>query len=405
MEQNIDQLFQKFVNNTLTKKEYKILMNFIENPKSQNDVEKMMDSHWDKLASVEKGFKERKNNEGEMLYHKILHKIENGDKRKKGDSLVLKLSKSDLYKVVTVFVLAAGLFYGYQKDILYGSNPWEPNSHQIPTENITLTLDDGRIKVIYENGQSKIIGSKGKLIGAQNGKQLNYQNTEISEELVYNVLSVPYGKRFDLMLSDGSQIKLNAGSSLKYPVKFIKGEERKVFLEGEAYFDVAKDKTHPFVVNANDINVQVLGTQFNMSYYREDDDISTVLVEGSVKLYNSDSGNTNEDSTLLTPGHLAAWDKTTGEMSVEKVDTEIYTAWTDGTLLFKNMTFKNIRTKLERHFNISIENRYPFLESQVYTASFTDENLPEIMEAFKEDTKFEYELINNKIIITNQTTN
>ncbi len=380
-------------------------MNFIENPKSQNDVEKMMDSHWYKLASVEKGFKERKNSEGEMLYHKILHKIENGDKRQKGHSLVIKLNRSDLYKVVAVFMLAVGLFYGYQKDILNGSNPRESNSHQISTENITLTLDDGRIKVISENGQSKIKGSNGKLIGVQNGSKLNYQKSPVSEQLVYNHLSVPYGKRFEIMLSDGSQIKLNSGSSLKYPVKFIKGKDRKVFLEGEAYFDIVEDKVHPFVVNANDINVEVLGTQFNMSYYPEDVDISTVLVKGSIELYNKYSSNTDEDSILLTPGHLAAWNKTSREMSIEKVDTEIYTAWTDGTLLFKNTSFKNIRTKLERHFNISIENRYPFLESQVYTASFTNENLTEIMEAFKEDTKFEYELNNNKIIITNQTTN
>lgn len=406
MEQNIDQLFQKFVDNTLTKKEYKKLMDFIKDPKSQNVVEKMMDEYWDQLANVEKGPK-WKNVEADMLYHKIQHKVDNADKRQKGHSLVKKLNRSSLYKIAAVFLLAAGLFYGDQKGILNGSNSLEPNSEKAPTENITLTLDDGIIEVISENGQGKIMDAKGKFVGAQNGSQLSYQNTVVTEEVGYNTLSVPYGKRFDLLLSDGSQVKLNAGSSIRYPVRFIKGEDRKVFLNGEAYFDVAEDKDHPFVVNAKDINVQVLGTQFNMSYYPEDDDISTVLVEGSVKLYNGDSGGTNESSTLLTPGHLAAWNKTTGEMSVEKVDPQIYTAWKEGTLLFKNESFKNIRMKLERHFNIAIENRYPFLENQIYTASFSGETLEEIMEAFNEDTsfEFEYKLVNNKIIITDQTIN
>ncbi len=409
MKQNIDELFQKFVNNTLSKKEYQKLMNFIKDPESQNDVEKMMDKYWGKLASTEKGFKERKNGESEILYQKIAHKIGETSKGQRKFPLGKKISVGNLYKIAAVFVLAAGLFYGYQKGLLNESEALSPNSGPALTEvqDITLTLDDGRIMVMSENGQRKIIGSKGKLIGAQNGSQLNYQTTEVSEELVYNVLTVPYGKRFDLLLSDGTQVKLNAGSSMRYPVHFVKGEDRKVFLKGEAYFDVAKDKAHPFVVNANDVNVEVLGTQFNMSYYPEDDAISTVLVEGSVKLYNGGSVILNQDSTLLMPGHLAAWDKTTHEMSVKEVDTQIYTAWKDGSLLFKNASFKNIRMKLERHFNVAIENKYPFLEDQIYTASFTNENLGEIMEAFKEDTpfEFEYKLNNNKIIITNQTTN
>lgn len=402
MEQNIDKLFQKFVSNTLSKKEYKRLMAFIKDPDHQNKVEVMMNTYWRDLDGLEKHFKKRNTSESEMLYLKIMNQI-GGSAKEQGKLSSNKMSNKGKSTMLTaVFVLMVGLFLGYHNGFFNINQTSGHDPNILPAENVILTLDDGSVKVMSENGHLKIIGAKGKLIGAQNGNHLNYQNTEMSEELVYNTLTVPYGKRFDVLLSDGSQVKLNSGSSIQYPVQFIEGKTRKVFLKGEAYFDIAKDKDHPFIVNVNDINVQVLGTQFNISYYPEDAHINTVLVEGSVKLYNSD---TNEDSIVLTPGHLAAWNKTTREMSVKKVDTHIYTAWKDGTLLFRNASFKNIRMKLERHFNIVIDNNYPLLEEQIYTASFTNENLVEIMEAFKEDTPFKYQIDDDKISITNQTTN
>lgn len=405
MEPNLDKLFQKFVSNTLSKKEYRILMTFIKNPDYQDKVEVMMNTYWRDLDGLEKHFKKRNTSESEMLYLKIMNQIEGNGKEQEKLSSNKMSNKGTLTMLTAVFVLMAGLFLGHQNGFfdMNHSSGHDPNT--LPTENVILTLDDGSVKVMSENGHLNIIGAKGKLIGAQNGNLLNYQNTEISEKLVYNTLTVPYGKRFDLLLSDGSQVKLNSGSSIRYPVRFNKNENRKVFLKGEAYFDIAKDKDHPFIVNANDINVEVLGTGFNMSYYPEDNAISTVLVEGSIKLSIGDSDNANTNSILLTPGHLAAWDKTTREMSVKKVDTHIYTAWKDGSLLFKNALFKNIRMKLERHFNIVIDNSYPLLEGQIYTASFTNENLVEIIEAFKEDMPFEYQIDDDKITITNQTTN
>lgn len=228
---------------------------------------------------------------------------------------------------------------------------------------------------------------------------MDYKGSKTHKKLVYNTLNIPFGKQFELLLSDGTQVTLNSGSSLRYPVNFITGKDRKVFLKGEAFFDVAKDASHPFIVNADQINIRVLGTQFNLSFYPEDEDISTVLVEGSVALYKEGADMKKNTSTQLVPGQQAAFNKSKNEMSVNEVDTHNHTAWKDGYLLFKASPFYRIRSKLERHFNISIEDKTQLLHNQVYTATFRNETIEEILEAFKEDTPFQYKREGSKITI------
>ncbi|MEX0275452.1 MAG: FecR family protein, partial [Flavobacteriaceae bacterium] len=135
---------------------------------------------------------------------------------------------------------------------------------------ITLQLENGELKTITDSTQQQILNSNGEQIGIQKGNQLYYNTTDDVGELVFNELSVPNGKRFELVLSDGTHIYLNSGTSIKYPVKFIEGQNREVYLKGEGYFDVARDSLHPFVVNTTDIEVEVLGTEFNISSYPGD---------------------------------------------------------------------------------------------------------------------------------------
>ena len=193
---------------------------------------------------------------------------------------------------------------------------------------------------------------------------------------------------------------LNAGSYIKYPVKFLKGQKRKVFLEGEAYFDVAKDKLHPFIVSIKDFNVKVLGTQFNLSFYPEDVAITTVLVEGSVKLYEENKKNISGSSTILLPNHKATWNLLKKEILLEKVDVNEYISWKNDEIVFTNLSFKQILIKLERSFNISIENEYKFLGNQLFSASFDKkDSIEDILKAFYENTPFKYKIENKKIII------
>ena len=402
----IEDIFRKYVKNSLTKSEFNTLLEFVRNPKTESQVKELFDKYWKNLNFSKEKTTIDSDHDSEILFQQILDQIESQGKKK----AIKQPTVGFYFKIAASLILFFGVsYYFYQKSFSI-ENRVVSSPVDLDSNAITLTLGDGNIKVISENGEEKILDKKGKVLGAQKGNQITYSNIsgdveEISiETLVYNELSVPYGKLFDLELSDGTLVKLNAGSSIKYPVKFIKGLKRKVFLKGEAYFEVAKDKAHPFIVNTNDVNVEVLGTAFNMSYYPEDIDISTVLVEGSVKLYEDTKLNTSKNATMLTPGHKAAWNKENKTMSVHKVDTQLYTAWKDGVLLFKKSSYNNIIKKLERHYDVVIENHYPFLASQVYTATFRgqEETIEDVLEAFKEDTPFKYIKVNNnnKIIIT-----
>src|SRR5680860_737480 len=185
-------------------------------------------------------------------------------------------------------------------------------------------------------------------------------------------------------------VHLNAGSSLKYPVKFVKDQNRQVFLTGEGYFDVTKDREHPFVVTSGTMDVRVLGTKFNITAYPEDREINTVLVEGAVSLYGSQSGYDPKKADMLLPGYKAAWDRFYEKVDVEQVDTDIYTGWIDGKLVIKEMAFKNIVPKLERHYNVNIDNTYDALNNEVFTATFDLETIDGALRIFSEENSFEF---------------
>jgi transmembrane sensor len=327
------------------------------------------------------------------------------ESEKKLLSFILKEKKIDkLKRVRTFFKYAAAvvilIFGAYFYNYSTLSNLEEV---AIPSDNITLKTNDGNIQIIDEKGSYNIEDDQGNIIGSQKGTELVYQDKEGVEKLSYNTLTVPYGKRFALLLSDGTKVHLNAGTSLKYPVKFLKGKERKVFLEkGEVYFDVAKDAKHPFVVNNDKINVRVLGTQFNMSSYPEDANITTVLVEGSVSLYASELEYDANKATLLESGFKADWNKSTTSFKVDKADVEIYTAWIDGKIILKHMTFNSIIRKLERHYNVEITNNNKALGEDFITATFDIETIEQVFEVINEIHSIDYKINKNKIIINNK---
>ena len=279
----------------------------------------------------------------------------------------------------------------------------EPTIVKSPKESITLKMSDGSVKVIDEKGDFKIKDRDGNELGTQNGNAIIYNDKVKIEKLVYNTLTVPYGKRFTLKLSDGTKVNLNAGTSLRYPVKFIEGQNRQVFVEtGEAYFNVTKDAKHPFIVSNNKVNIRVLGTQFNVSSYPEDINVSTVLVEGSVSLYNSGDVYKTENATLLKPGYLADWDKRNKSIKIEKADIEVHTAWINGRIILKHMKFGNIIKKLERHYNVKIKNNNKSLEEELITATFDIETIEQVFELINELHPIAYKIINNQIIINNK---
>lgn len=182
----------------------------------------------------------------------------------------------------------------------------------------------------------------GALLDGGNG--MTYANAS-SETVVSNTLSVPQGKDFKLVLADGTEVWLNAGSRLVYPNRFT-GDNRAVRLEGEAYFDVARDERRPFVVETDYLQAEVLGTEFNVRAYRPSD-CHVTLVDGCVRVEDAHGHYAAE----LSPGQDAGLSEGRGFV-VKAVDTEIYTAWKDGMFYFDNATLGEIMDELCRWYGV-----------------------------------------------------
>ena len=378
---SIDRIILKFLEDRTSEKENAILKDWLKDPENQLYFERFVEINY---------FLQKK---------KTFHFKESLDDALSKISLVKRIIVSRYLKYAAVFICFLGLSYFFKEQYFY-----QKTEIVLPNELITLKLEDGTVKILDDNSIGEessfiIVGSNGNTIGVQNGNQLVYSNKNNKNTLEYNTLNVPYGKRFNLVLSDGTKVNLNSGTSFRYPANFILGHNREVYVDGEAYFDVVKDKEHPFIVHAHEQNIRVLGTQFNVSNYEEDSVVSTVLVEGSVSLYIKGIDYFPEESLVLKPGYKAEYDKEINETTTEKVDTQIFTAWTEGKLIFRNTPFKILRKKLERHYNVSIENFNTELDRKTYSVNFDNESIEQVMELFSKMYEMEYKISDNTIII------
>lgn len=191
-----------------------------------------------------------------------------------------------------------------------------PKENPIPENAITLELEDGSIQVIQENQVTAIKNSKGITLGQQKGNTLYYSQNQLASSIVnYNTLRVPNGKTFELTLSDGTKVHLNAGSSIHYPVNFPERGGRHINITGEAYLQVAKDSVKPFVVGVEHTNIRVLGTTFNISAYPEDHTTEVTLVEGLVALYDNKTTYKEDQAEQLYPGFKASIERNTHEIT------------------------------------------------------------------------------------------
>lgn len=190
---------------------------------------------------------------------------------------------------------------------------------------------------------------------------------------------------------------MNSGSKLRFPQQFASSAtSREVYLEGEAFFDVTKNVQKPFIVNAGNINIQVLGTRFNLSAYDSDDTIAITLVEGAVNVYESE---TPKNNTRLEPSYQANFSKLTHSLGKLKVDTSIYTAWMRNKLIINDLTFLEILKKLERSHNVTFINKAPELNNTMFHGEFHNEPIESILNTIALSTPFSYEIKQNTIII------
>ncbi|WP_028376260.1 FecR family protein [Leeuwenhoekiella sp. MAR_2009_132] len=277
---------------------------------------------------------------------------------------------------------------------------YRPFADAVNTQNaLSVETENGAIEVIRSNKQIQLFDKKGIQIASQNADTLSYTNSTATTEIAYNTLNVPNGNSFTLKLGDGSVIRLNAGSRLTYPINFKPGTERLLTLKGEAYFDVSKQKNQPFIISTQGLNVEVLGTSFNVNSYAENNLVAVALVEGSVQMYN-DSKIQNQ-SVVLKPNQLGSFNPNLNSISVQQANMWEHTAWLEGRLIIRDASFTEILQKIERKYAVTIINKNTTINKERFNASFDTETVDEVLEAFALDAPFKFTHKENVIIINN----
>ena len=176
---------------------------------------------------------------------------------------------------------------------------------------------------------------------------------------------IPRGGEYTLLLADGTKVYLNSVTKLRYPVSFA-SHERRVYLSGEAYFEVAHDSLHPFIVETEGMSVRVYGTEFNVNTYNEGI-IQTTLVNGKVGIRVPETG----EEVFLQPNEMAEFLNSFSSIRVKKVDTFVYTAWKDGKFVFENESIEEIMERLTRWYDIKVFFENESVKNQIFNGVIT----------------------------------
>lgn len=213
------------------------------------------------------------------------------------------------------------------------------------------------------------------------------------KNMAFNTVIVPSGQRTEVILADGTHIWLNSKSELSYPVSFDE-EIRKVYLKGEAFFDVARDETKKFVVSAGQCDVEVLGTQFNVEAYDEKD-LSVALIKGSVKVADSSDA---EESVILKPNDVARFSD--GKFEISAIADDNLYSWKDGLIVFKNSPFHDLMKKLEKNFGVEIRIENKHLDSYACSGKLRiSDGLVVILRTLQQDAHFSWKRIDETTVV------
>ncbi len=338
----------------------------------------------------------------EKQYFKREAKLESANKKDVWNQIQTKVRrerrmqiKQQVMKIAAVLVFAisvGGFLY-----TISGNSGNNESASILPGKKQALLVLSGGEK--YQLSEKVDLEEKGTQI-SNNSKELFYSNSKGAEkanadQLIYNTIIIPKGGEYKLTLSDGTKIWLNSNSKLRYPSQFGTGV-RKVHLEGEAFFQVARDVEHPFIVDVTTAEVKVLGTSFNVNAYNDQDEIFTTLVEGKVEVNDGFRGTSQE----LLPNDQLCFNKLNGKTSKKIVDTRLYTAWKDGRFVFENQSLEDIMIRLSRWYDMDVF----FLTNSIKQSKYTGDvarydDINSILEMIEVTEKVKFTIKDRSVMI------
>jgi ferric-dicitrate binding protein FerR (iron transport regulator) len=387
--QSLSYYVERYQNGTLTEAEAAVLLELLQHEEQEADLDLLMMEdikQWEQSEAVFPEVKER-------IKAALNRQIET----ERSNLKRLRIRRVRWYWAAAsvAILLNLGVFF-YKKNKLVDHTVAGSMENIVApvTNRATITLADGSQVYLDSagNGQLEQVGNI-RLVKLASG-QIAYQTAEgqILEELQYNTLSNPRGSKvIDITLSDGSHVWLNAGSSIRYPVAFI-GADRTVELTGEGYFEVAKDPHKKFVVMANGIVTEVLGTHFNINAYAYEAAVRTTLFEGAVKVLNRGR------EKLLSPGQQSVAAGDILEMN-KNVDMEEVIAWKEGMFLFENKDVESIMNLLSQWYDIEVEYRGNKV-TELFTAAISrDAPLSKVLGFLEKTGHIHFTVEGKKVIV------
>jgi transmembrane sensor len=252
----------------------------------------------------------------------------------------------------------------------------------------TIVLDSARDGALGHQGSTRII----KLDSGRLAYAVNNNSNEVNAAPQYNTISTPRGGQYQVVLPDGSQVWLNAASSLRFPVAFT-GNDRSVTLTGEAYFEVAQQANKPFIVRTRGMQVNVLGTHFNVMAYPDEGRVKTTLLEGAVSV---SGGNA---TSLMKPGQQASINDEGNSFQISRPDVEDVMAWKAGEFRFRNTDIRMIMRQIARWYEVDIAYKGDLSGIKLYGSMTRKENVAQLLELLEQTGMVHFSTSGNKVTV------
>lgn len=299
--------------------------------------------------------------------------------------------------ILLPLIIGSGVYFFVSRQILEQDGNHEQVVEITPgTSKAVLVLNDGSSVILDTPDKTEIREKDGTIILKAKGK-LNYSKQKEdsnADQTLFNTICIPRGAEYDLVLSDSTRVYLNAMSEFRYPVQFT-DEIREVELKGEAYFEVTQSGS-PFIVKTGQLNIEVVGTEFNINAFEGTKKIITTLVKGKVKVTDTEKPG---EGQLLKPEEQAVFSIQERNMEVKKVDVSLFTSWKDGEFIFYDTRLEEIMTTLTRWYSADIFYMNPSVKDLCFSGTIDKyEDIGHILDIIKATNKVTVE-VNGKAII------
>lgn len=254
-----------------------------------------------------------------------------------------------------------------------------------------LTLADGTV-IPLDSANNGALAKQGSTQIMNRNGALSYNSGGQSSEVMYNTVATPHGGQYQLTLADGSRVWLNAASSIRFPTAFT-GREREVEITGEAYFEIAQQADMPFRVKVHNVEVNVLGTSFNIMAYQDEQSIKTTLVDGAVQLKHGNN------TSILKPGLQASLSAKEDQFVISQADMEQALAWKEGKFRFRNTNIRTIMRQLSRWYDIEVSYQGDMADIDLTGVISRREEAGKLLKALEATQRVQFEVSGNNVTV------